>query len=142
MNYQYNTPQFGNGAYQLGNNFGFSGGINGMQGQGGGQWMANAPGIGTGQQGGFFDGMSGMDIGRMGIGALQTGFNIWQGIGANRLARDQFRLTRDVTNTNLNNSIQSYNTALEDRSRSRAAQEGRSQESAQEYIDRNRLTRG
>lgn len=79
------------------------------------------------------------------IGSIMDGIgtlgNLW---GANRalgLARDQFAFQKDFANTNLANQIKSYNTALEDRARSRAVAEGRSQESAQEYIDRNRMSR-
>lgn len=56
-----------------------------------------------------------------------------------RLARDQFRHARSVTNTNLANQLASYNTRLEDRAAARAAGLNWSDEERQEYIDRNRL---
>lgn len=79
-----------------------------------------------------------MQLGLSGLGALNT---IFQGRQANRLARDQLNFARDVTNTNLRNQVQSYNTALEDRARSRGVVEGRSTDYTDEYIERNRLSR-
>lgn len=73
-----------------------------------------------------------------GIGTLG---NLWGSSRALGLARDQFNFQKDFANTNLVNQIKSYNTALEDRARSRAAVEGQSQDVAQAYIDKNRLTR-
>lgn len=79
-----------------------------------------------------------MQLGLSGLGALNS---IFQGRQANRLARDQLNFTRDVTNTNLNNQVQSYNTALEDRARSRGVVEGRSSDYTDKYIERNRVSR-
>jgi len=79
-----------------------------------------------------------LQLGLSGLGALNS---IFQGRQANRLARDQLNFARDVTNTNLNNQIQSYNTALEDRARTRGVVEGRSPDYTDEYIERNRLSR-
>lgn len=78
---------------------------------------------------------------QFGLGALGSLSSLYNGFQAQRLARDQFNLTKDITNTNLNNSIKSYNTALEGRTRARTAMEGGSAADAQAYIDRNRLTR-
>lgn len=106
------------------------------------------PGSQTGTGiGGITDKLSEAGIGmnmptfQLGIGALGALNGIWQGRQANSLARDQFNLARNVTNTNLNNQIQSYNTALEDRARSRGVMEGRSGDYTDEYIERNRLSR-
>lgn len=82
-----------------------------------------------------------MDTMKLGLSGLQTLGGIWNAFQTQKLARDQFKHTRDVTNTNLNNSIKSYNTALEGRARARGAMEGRSEEYTQEYIDRNKLSR-
>ena len=96
-------------------------------------------GAGTG---GILDTLRGFTpIAQLGLSGLQT---IGGLIGANRaygLAKDQFKHVRDVTNTNLTNQIQSYNTALADRARTRAAMEGGSQEDAERYIEQNRLRR-
>jgi len=73
-----------------------------------------------------------------GLGVLG---NLWGGFQANSIAKDQLRFTKDVTNTNLNNQIKSYNTSLEDRARSRAAVEGQSTADMQAYLDKNRLSR-
>ena len=78
---------------------------------------------------------------QLGLGLLSSLGGIYGATQANSLARDQFKFGREVTNTNLTNQIQSYNTALEDRARTRAVQENRSEQSAQDYIDRNRLNR-
>lgn len=78
----------------------------------------------------------------MGLQGLNTLGNIWGAWQSNKLAKDQLNFTKMITNANLNNQIKSYNTALEDRSRSRAAVEGQSSAEAQAYVDKNRLTRG
>lgn len=92
--------------------------------------------------GGILDTLKGFaPLAQLGFTGLQT---IGGLIGANRaygLAKDQFKHIRDVTNTNLTNQIQSYNTALADRARTRAAMEGGSQEDAERYIEQNRLRR-
>lgn len=78
---------------------------------------------------------------QLGLGALGSLANIYGGFQANKLAKDQLNFTKSVTNTNLNNQIKSYNTALEDRARSRATAENRDQSSADAYISANKLTR-
>lgn len=85
----------------------------------------------------------GMNIGtaQLGLGGLQALAGIWGSHQANKLAKDQFKFTKDITNTNLANQIQSYNTALSDRSNTRAVMEGRDQASAQAYVDQNKLRR-
>lgn len=78
---------------------------------------------------------------QLGLGALGSLASIYGGFQANKLAKDQLSFTKDITNTNLNNSIKSYNTALEDRARSRAVVEGRDQASADAYVEKNKLSR-
>lgn len=78
---------------------------------------------------------------QLGLGALGSLAGIYSGFQANKLAKDQLSFTKDITNTNLNNQIKSYNTALEDRARSRATAENRDQSTADEYIAANRLSR-
>lgn len=89
----------------------------------------------TGQLGKFGAGA------QLGLGALGTLGGLMQSRQMLGLARDQFKHARDVTNTNLTNQIQSYNTALSDRARTRAVMEGRDQESANKYIEENKLRR-
>ena len=99
-------------------------------------------GGGTGGGQGLGQGL-GMNIGtaQLGLGGLQSLMG-WQGAKqAQKMAKDQFKFTKDVTNTNLANQIQSYNTALTDRSNARAAMEGRDQASSDRYIEQNRLRR-
>lgn len=78
---------------------------------------------------------------QLGLGALNTVGNLYGAFSANNLAKDQFKFAKNITNTNLNNQIQSYNTALEDRARSRATAENRDQSTADEYINKNKLSR-
>lgn len=78
---------------------------------------------------------------QMGLSGLNSLGNIWGAFQAQGLARDQLNFTRNVTNANLNNSIQSYNTALADRARARGAAEGQSQEEINNYVASNRLSR-
>lgn len=101
-------------------------------------------GLGGGSGGGQGLGQGlGMNIGtaQLGLGGLQSLMG-WQGAKqAQKMAKDQFKFTKDVTNTNLANQIQSYNTALTDRSNTRAAMEGRDQASSDRYIEQNKLRR-
>ncbi len=73
-----------------------------------------------------------------GLGALGNFMNARE---AQKMARDQFDFAKSITNTNLNNSIQSYNTALSDRLRARGITEGTSESDVAAQIERNKLTR-
>ena len=72
-----------------------------------------------------------------GIGAVG---GLWGSIQQNKIAKEQLNLAKESYNTNMNNTIQSYNTALEDRIRARYAMEGRSDQ-ADAYIEENKLSR-
>lgn len=76
-----------------------------------------------------------------GLQGLNTLGSIWGAYQSNKLAKDQLNFTKQIANANLNNQIKSYNTALEDRSRARAAVEGQTSAEAQAYVDKNRLSR-
>lgn len=78
---------------------------------------------------------------QLGIGALQTGVGLYTGLQALGLANKQYKLSREMANANLNNSISSYNTSLEDRVRARYGVEGKSQDQASSYIDSHKMTR-
>lgn len=78
---------------------------------------------------------------QLGLSTLGSLGNLYGAFQSNKLAKDQFNFTKDITNTNLNNQIKSYNTALEDRARSRAVAENRDSASADAYIERNKLSR-
>jgi hypothetical protein len=85
----------------------------------------------------------GMNIPTVGLalGGLQALSGLIQGNKAMKLASDQFKFTKDITNTNLNNQIQSYNTALTDRLTSRAVAQGMSNEERDRLIAANSLSR-
>lgn len=89
--------------------------------------------------GGLFSGMNGMDKGRLALGGLQTLGSLYMAFQANKLAKKQFQFQKEFSNQNLANSIQSYNTALEDRIRSRAHTEGRDTGYADAYLSKNKL---
>lgn len=76
-----------------------------------------------------------------GLQGLQTIAGIVNANKVNKLARDQFNFQKGVANTNLNNTISSYNTRLADRARSRGFVEGQSQDQVDEYVNNNRLSR-
>jgi len=78
--------------------------------------------------------------GQLAFGGLSSLANL---LGANKqmkLAEDQFDFTKKIATTNLNNQVKSYNTALDDRIRSRAAMEGSSSAEAEAYLNKNRLS--
>ena len=72
-----------------------------------------------------------------GIGAIG---GLWGAIQQNKIAKQQLALSKEAYNTNMNNTIKTYNTALEDRIRARYTMEGRADQ-ADSYIDENKLTR-
>jgi hypothetical protein len=78
---------------------------------------------------------------QLGMNALQTGAGLYTGLQALGLANKQYKLSREMANANLNNSISSYNTSLEDRARARYGVEGKSQDAATAYIDSHKMTR-
>ena len=76
-----------------------------------------------------------------GIGGLSALSNMYNGYQANKMAKEQFKFNKGVTNTNLMNQIQSYNTALKDRINARSHMQGDSQEKTDKYIQENSLKR-
>lgn len=91
---------------------------------------------------------AGSDLG-WNIGTLNTAFkglatlgNLWGAFQGNKLARKQFSAAQDAYNTNLTNSIKSYNTELEGRIRSRYAYDDKAgQAEATRQIEANKLVR-
>ena len=91
-----------------------------------------------------FMGIKGLDTigGIQGIlGGIQAIGNLWAAFQSAKLAKKQFKFTKDITNTNLNNQIKSYNTALTDRITSRAHTQGMSKDEANAYLASHSLSR-
>ena len=106
-------------------------------------------GPGVGQQvapqvGGMYNNLStplGMNLGtgQLVLGGIGTIGNLWSAWQAQKLAKDQFNYQKDITDTNLANQIQSYNTALTDRINARGFTQGDSQSTIDQYIENNSL---
>lgn len=138
-------PNNGPASNGIANN-GMSGGEGIMLDSSGNLINSQAPGFnpltGAGGNNGAGTGF-GMNIGTgmtavQGLSALS---NIWGANKAAGLAKDQFKFTKDVTNTNLNNQVKSYNTSLSDRLTSRGVAQGQDAATVQSEIDKNRLSR-
>ncbi len=82
-----------------------------------------------------------LGVGVRGLAAIGGLYNAFQ---SNKLAKEQFAFTKEVTNTNLNNQIKTFNTTLEDRARARARLDGRGDTEGytQDYVNKNRISRG
>jgi hypothetical protein len=80
-----------------------------------------------------------LGTGQLILGGVQALGNLWAAFQAQKLAKEQFNFQKGVTNTNLANQIQSYNTSLADRINARAFTEGRSEVYAEQYIDKNKM---
>lgn len=73
-----------------------------------------------------------------GLGAIG---GLWGAIQENKIAKQQLALSRDAFETNMRNTIQNYNTTLEDRIRARYAMEGRGEADVNSYLDEHSLRR-
>lgn len=94
---------------------------------------------GAGGAGGFmgqFGGLEGLANIAKGIGSIGSVYAAIKGLG---LARDQLDFSKEAYQTNLANSTKSFNTALEDRIRARAATENRGASYADDYLAKHRL---
>lgn len=100
----------------------------------------SVPQVGSGAN---LDSGLGMNIGtgNLALSGLQALNGLIQGNKALNLAQDQFKFTKNITNTNLNNQIKSYNTALSDRLTSRAVAQGMSDDDRDRLIAANSLSR-
>ena len=96
---------------------------------------------GFGTTGGGFGGLMSLDGLKLLGGGISTIGNLWNAFQAQKLARDTFNFQKSFANKNLANQIASYNTALEDRARSRGVAEGQTQDQINDYISKNSLTR-
>ena len=81
-----------------------------------------------------------LDTAKLALGGLQTIGNLWMANRSLKLAKDQFNFQKGVTTTNLMNSIQDYNNRLGGTERAMAQQENRSQESADQRVEEQRMT--
>ena len=110
--------------------------------QAGGALGLQAPGFNIlgGAQGGNGLGLN-IPTAQLGLQGLGSLANLYTGFKSLGLAKDQFNFQRDTANTNLNNQIQTYNTGLEDRLRTRAQFNQDTPESAQSAYERQKLTR-
>lgn len=111
------------------------GGISKMPGidMGGGGLFGGGGALGTG--------MNGFQLGNLALSGLGTIGGLISGFGSLSLAKKNYRLQRDTLNTNMNNQIKAYNTALEDKARSRAVVEGQTDEERDSYIEANKASR-
>ena len=92
------------------------------------------------QAGGLGQGLGlNLGTGQLALGALGTLGNLWMAFNAQKLAKEQFKYQKGITDTNLANQIKSYNTALMDRITSRAAMQGEGQDYIDNYLSDNRL---
>lgn len=102
----------------------------------------NIPNIGgAGTSGGLFGGLGGFLGGggaQAGLGALQSLGGLWSSYQSSKLAKEAIDFQKEAYETNLGDTRQTYNTALEDRIRARYATEGRSGQ-ADAYIEKNSL---
>lgn len=93
-----------------------------------GNWLSNT----------LFDKNGGLNVGNIAslLGSIGSIYGAMKSYG---LAKDSLDFSKETFRTNLENQTKSYNTALEDRARSRYAQEGGSQSDANDYVRKNRL---
>jgi hypothetical protein len=90
---------------------------------------------------GFFGNMTGEQKIGLGIGGLKTLGSLWMGLKQLSLAKKQFAFQRDFANTNLANSMKTYNTALAGRARAQGFTEGSSQGDVANYVQQNSLSK-
>ena len=77
----------------------------------------------------------------LGLNALTSLGGLYNAFNLSNLANKQYNLQKDILNTNLNNQIKSYNTALEDQLRARAAMETGNANAYDDQIEQRKLSR-
>lgn len=80
-----------------------------------------------------------LGTGQLLLGGIGTLGNLWAAFQAQKLAREQFDFQKGITNTNLANQIQSYNTTLTDRINARSFMQDDDQATTDAYIRDNAL---
>ena len=80
-----------------------------------------------------------LGTGQLVLGGIGTIGNLWSAWQAQKLAKEQFNYQKGITDTNLANQIQSYNTALSDRMNARGFMQGDSQSTIDQYIEENSM---
>ena len=80
-----------------------------------------------------------LGTGQLALGAIGTLGNLWAAFQAQKLAKEQFDFQKGITNSNLANQIQSYNTSLVDRINARSFMQGDGQGTTDAYIAANSL---
>ncbi len=97
----------------------------------------------VGVPGGMTNGQSplGMNIGtgQLALGAIGTIGNLWAAWQAQKMAKKQFNFQKGITNTNLANQIQTYNTALTGRAETRGFMQGDSEADTAAFVEQNQL---
>ena len=77
--------------------------------------------------------------GQLVLGGIGSIGNLWSSWQAQKLAKEQFNYQKGITDTNLANQIQSYNTALSDRIAARGFMQGDSQSTIDQYVENNSM---
>ena len=77
--------------------------------------------------------------GQLVLGGIGTIGNLWSAWEAQKLAKEQFNYQKGITDTNLANQVQSYNTALSDRINARGFVQGDNQSTIDRYIEENSI---
>ncbi len=85
-----------------------------------------------------FGGLTGSQWGMAGQGIMGMA-NLYNGLQANKLAKNQLAFAKESYATNLANSLKSYNTTLTDKINSRYGVEGKSTDQAAAYLAANKL---
>lgn len=73
------------------------------------------------------------------LGGVQVLGNLWSSYQAHKMAKEQMAFAREQWDTNLANQTQTYNTALEDRIRSRHFTEGKGSGETDAYLSEHSL---
>ena len=81
-----------------------------------------------------------MPTAQLGLDGLRSIGGLYMGMNQLGLAKKQYAFQSGLANKNLANQTQTYNTALEDKARSRGVAEGQSQSQVDDYIKKNSLS--